>query len=928
MAFDAGDNTRNITLATWDDDVIGATSTVTLSLGAGNGYTLGTTTSASVYVTDNDTATWTISADPAEIAGSGTSTITVAIANGKTFAVDRAINLAVTGTASSSDYSLLATTLTLAAGASSTSATVVAGDIVAEGDETVIVTATREGQTVGTTTVTLMGPDRPNITGTSTFEVPEGATIVATLTAEDADNGAEDLTWSIPFGNAVSTDAGRFTITPAGALSFTAAKDFEEPDDANTDGVYEVTVRVSDGTQYDTADLQVTLTDVNEAPTANAGPDQSSVEQGSTVTLSGSASDPDAGKTLSYAWRQASGDAVTLSATGTATTTFTAPTGMTAEETLRFVLRVTDDGGLFNEDKVSITVVGGEPALTAWFEQMQSVHNGSAHFTFRLYFSKDIDISYRDFTGSVFEVTGGTVQRSRRLVQFSDIGWEIPIIPDGNGDVVITLPGKRACDVEGAICTSDGERLSATISATVSGPASDAPPVATIAAGKTPIVEGTTASFTVTLDTSASTALSLPVSVADDNGVLSDAATTSVAFDVGEHTRTLNLVTWDDDVIRTTDSSVTVSLGTGSGFTLSTTTTATVSVTDNDSATWAVTAQPTALAEGGTSTITVAISNKRTFADDQTISLVVTGTASSSDYSLSTTHTTLASGATSTATTVTATDDDLVEGGETVTVTAKHDGQTVGSTSFTIEASDTPLSSDATLSSLHLTGIDIGAFSSVNTSYSAGVEYDVSSTTATVEPNGVGASVVISDATGSTQRTSRPVSLAVGANHITVTVTAEDGSTTKVYNVTVTRAEQVAAPVATIVSGTSPVTEGTAASFTISLDRAASTSLSVFVGFTDEDGVLSSAATTSVVFDAGASTRTISLSTIDDNVIEATSIVTASLRGCFQSIRLVLDLMYETQTIPQRPYRRTVGHFASLTPASQARRTAAHSQYT
>ena len=53
-----------------------------------------------------------------------------------------------------------------------------------------------------------------------------------------------------------------------------------------------------------------------------------------------------------------------------------------------------------------------------------------------------------------------------------------------------------------------------------------------------------------------------------------------------------------------------------------------------------------------------------------------------------------------------------------------------------------------------------------------------------------------------------------------------------------------------------------------------------------------------------------------------------SLRGCFQSLRLALDLTYETQTIPQRPYRPRVGHSASLTPASQAWRTATHSRYT
>ena len=53
-----------------------------------------------------------------------------------------------------------------------------------------------------------------------------------------------------------------------------------------------------------------------------------------------------------------------------------------------------------------------------------------------------------------------------------------------------------------------------------------------------------------------------------------------------------------------------------------------------------------------------------------------------------------------------------------------------------------------------------------------------------------------------------------------------------------------------------------------------------------------------------------------------------NLRWCFQSVRLALDLTYETQTIPQRPYRPRVGHSASLTPASQAWRTATHSRYT
>ena len=120
-----------------------------------------------------------------------------------------------------------------------------------------------------TVTATVPGP-APSVTSATALTVAEGATAVATLTATDADTGAEGLTWSIPGG----ADAPKFAITTDGALSFTMAKDFENPDDSGGDGTYEVTVQVSDGVRSSTADLRVTLIDVNEAPTADAGNDQ------------------------------------------------------------------------------------------------------------------------------------------------------------------------------------------------------------------------------------------------------------------------------------------------------------------------------------------------------------------------------------------------------------------------------------------------------------------------------------------------------------------------------------------------------------------------------------------------------------------------------------------------------------------------------
>ena len=301
------------------------------------------------------------------------------------------------------------------------------------------------------------------------------------------------------------------------------------------------------------------------------------------------------------------------------------------------------------------------------------------------------------------------------------------------------------------------------------------------------MTEGEAASFTVILDRSTQAALSVNISVVDDDGYLSGASPSSVDFAAGDDTKTITLDTHDDDVIEAAGT-VAVSLASGSGYTLGTTTSASVTVTDNDLAAWAVSAQPTEIAEGESSTVTVAVANGRIFSTDQTVTLAVTGTASDSDYALSTTELTLAKGTSKATSTVTATDDAIVEGDEAAIVTASYDGQVIGSTTVTVLANDTSLSTDATLSSLSLSGIDIGAFGGETAAYSASVDQNVSSTTVTADPNDDGASVTISDEKGSTRGISRTVSLSSGDNEITVTVTAEDVITTKVYTVTVTRA--------------------------------------------------------------------------------------------------------------------------------------------
>ena len=105
----------------------------------------------------------------------------------------------------------------------------------------------------------------PEITSTGPFDVDEGVTAVATLTADDSDTDPGDLVWSLAGEvDDAGEDTAAFTLSESGVLAFSSARDYESFDDADGDGVYELTVRVSDGTNEDLADLEVILGNVVE----------------------------------------------------------------------------------------------------------------------------------------------------------------------------------------------------------------------------------------------------------------------------------------------------------------------------------------------------------------------------------------------------------------------------------------------------------------------------------------------------------------------------------------------------------------------------------------------------------------------------------------------------------------------------------------
>jgi hypothetical protein len=137
---------------------------------------------------------------------------------------------------------------------------------------------------------------------TASLSRVENGTAVTTVTATDPDGVATPLTFSIVGGS----DQSLFTINPTtGALAFVSGRDFETPTDSNGDNVYNVTVQASDGTNVDTQDIKVTVTNRNDAPviTSNGGGASATItraENGPLLVTTVAATDQDAGATLSY----------------------------------------------------------------------------------------------------------------------------------------------------------------------------------------------------------------------------------------------------------------------------------------------------------------------------------------------------------------------------------------------------------------------------------------------------------------------------------------------------------------------------------------------------------------------------------------------------------------------------------------------------
>ena len=84
-------------------------------------------------------------------------------------------------------------------------------------------------------------------------------------------------------------DADEFSISGSGELTFSSPPDYESPADAGGDNRYTVVVDASDGTDTDTLNVELHVTNVDEAGTVTLSSTQPRVDAALTATLT----DPD-----------------------------------------------------------------------------------------------------------------------------------------------------------------------------------------------------------------------------------------------------------------------------------------------------------------------------------------------------------------------------------------------------------------------------------------------------------------------------------------------------------------------------------------------------------------------------------------------------------------------------------------------------------
>ena len=191
----------------------------------------------------------------------------------------------------------------------------------------------------------------------------------------------------------------------------------------------------------------------------------------------------------------------------------------------------------------TVTVDG--PAFTGSFSGVPVEHFGSGTFTMEFHLSEaPRGLGWRVVRDHLFEVSGGTIARARRIGAVRNRGWELTVAPSGKGDVTLTSLATASCDDANAVCTSDGRMLEGGATATVTGPATFS-----VADASVDEAAGATLDFVVTLSRARTSETTVNYATSDGTATAGSdytAASGTLTFAAGETSKTVKVTVLDD----------------------------------------------------------------------------------------------------------------------------------------------------------------------------------------------------------------------------------------------------------------------------------------------------------------------------------------------------------------------------------------------
>jgi hypothetical protein len=728
------------------------------------------------------------------------------------------VNYTVAGTATAgSDYTVLSGSVQIPAGAATATVTVTPiDDAAVETDETVVVT----------------------LSANAAYAVGAAASATVTIQSDDA-LPTVTIAATDPIATEAGPTTGQYTLTRTGATT------------AALTVTYTVAGTAAAGSDYTALPGSVQIPAGAATATVTVTPiDDTAVEADETVAVT-------LGANAAYTVGAAASATVTIQSDDVLPTVTIAATDPTATE-------AGPTTGQYTLTRTGATTA----ALTVNYLVAGTATAGS---------------DYAALTGSVL-ISAGSATATVTVSPIDDV------VVETDETVVATLSASAAYTVGAAAGATVTIQSDDVVLPTVTIAATD--PIATEAGP-------TTGQFTLTRTGVTTAALTVNYSVAGTATAGSDysALTGTLALPAGSATATVT-VTPIDDLLVEADETVVVTLSANAAYTVGTTASATVTITSDEATTLptvTIVAADTTATEAGLTTGQFALTRTGATTAALTVNFTVGGTATAgSDYAALSGSVQIPSGAAAATVTVTPIDDLQVEADETVVATlSANAAYLVGpaaSATVTIQSDDVPTVTIAATDAIATeAGPTTGQFTLTRTG----------ATTAalTVNYTAGGAATAGSDYVA----LSGSVQIAAGAATATVTVTPIDDllveadetvlatlSANAAYTVgaaasatVAIQSDDVAPPTVTIAATDATATEAgaTTGQFTLTRTGATTAALTVFytVAGTATAGSDYVALAGSVQVPAGAATATVTVTPIDDVVVEPAETVVATL---------------------------------------------------